>query len=210
MSEVHSPALRSDVAARPEADDLAAALASRICHDLVNPLGAIANGLELMILSGESRTPEMELIAQSVDSATSRLRFFRVAYGIAGGQSISRAEILGTMRGVERGTRLAYDWTPPGEQPREEVKAIFLLLQCLESAMPLGGSIRVSRDGETWEVAAEGPRLRVDQPLWDSLGPERSAAPLSLVQFALLPLSLGQLGRRLDLAFGPDRIQARI
>ena len=71
--------------------DLSALLGSRICHDLISPLGAIANGVELLQMSGAAASPEVALIAESVANANARIRFFRVAYGIASaGQRVGR------------------------------------------------------------------------------------------------------------------------
>lgn len=204
MTVVQAPA----PAATPR---LAALVASRICHDLVSPLGAIANGLELMALTGES-SPESELIAESVASANARLRFFRMAYGISGpGQVASRSEIASTLQAVSRGGRLAFEWDAVGDPPREEARPVFLLLQCLESAMPMGGRIRVTHDGTHWTVTGEGGSMRVDEALWLALQAPDGAPPDApgLVQFALLPGLLEELGRPLDVAIEPQRIVAR-
>ncbi len=190
---------------------LAALVASRICHDLVSPLGAIANGLELMALTGEA-SPESELIAESVAAANARLRFFRVAYGLSSpGQMTSRGEITATLQAISRGGRLSYEWEPPGDAPREEVRPVLLLLQCLEAAMPMGGRIRVTREGATWVVTGHGSGLRVDEGLWLALQASNGAPPDApgLVQFALLPDLLRELGRPLDVAIEPQRITAR-
>jgi histidine phosphotransferase ChpT len=210
MTEVH---MLPDVAEALDdaGPDLAATMASRICHDIASPLGAIANGVELLLLSGAERTPELDLIAQSVDGANARLRFFRIAFGAANGRVVGQREIVGLLRGLEKTSRYTYDWTPPGDHPREEVKAVFLLIQCIESALPMGGRLRVAREGSAWSIEAEGPRLRINPPVWDALGPLRAAPPetSALVQFALLPTVLDGLGRSLDLSLGPDRIAAR-
>ena len=59
--------------------NLAALIGSRICHDLISPIGAINNGLELLGMTGSSEGPELQLITDSVGSATARIRFFRIA-----------------------------------------------------------------------------------------------------------------------------------
>jgi histidine phosphotransferase ChpT len=64
-------------------ENIASLISTRICHDLASPLGAIANGLELMGLSDLVNTPEMGLISDSVDAATARIDFFRMAFGAA-------------------------------------------------------------------------------------------------------------------------------
>ena len=63
--------------------DLNALLGSRICHDLISPLSAIGNGIELLTLSGVDAPSEIALISESVDNANTRIRFFRVAFGAA-------------------------------------------------------------------------------------------------------------------------------
>lgn len=216
MTEVHTIAQdimsRVDPALAVVDDDIAATIASRICHDLISPLGAIANGVELLALSGAPPSPEMELIAQSVDSANARIRFFRIAFGAHGTGGIGRSEVTRTLAALSRNSRITYDWTPSGEQPRSAVRMIFLLMQCLESAMPAGGSIRVRAEGDHWDVVAEAPRLRIDPATWDSLGPRRAPPPASAapVQFGLLATVLSEMGRRLDLTFAHDRISARL
>lgn len=207
MTEVHSHS--DDIAARD--GGLAATLASRICHDLTSPLGAIANGVELLILSGTDRSPEMDLISESVDSANARLRFFRLAYGAAGPQPVGQAEIVRTLSALGRGGRHGYDWGASGDHPRIEVKAVFLLLQCLETVLPLGGRLHAARDGEAWVVTAEGPRLRTDLPAWQVLNRSGPPSPddAAHVQFTLLASVLASLGRALSVSVGSDRIVAR-
>jgi len=191
--------------------DLTALVGSRICHDLISPLGAIGNGVELLELSGMAQTPEMALIAESVAAAQARIKFFRVAYGTAEAAStISRAEITGTLGAVARGGRLSYFWEAEGDVPRREAKALFLLLQCLETAMPLGGEIHVRRIATGWEVVAEGDKMSVDEALWTGmLGRIRPQVTAAQVQFALLPQALAPLGKVLALKLGLGRIVAR-
>jgi histidine phosphotransferase ChpT len=192
--------------------DVTALVGSRICHDLISPLGAIGNGVELLELSGLPQSPEMALIAESVESANARIRFFRVAYGSAlVDQMMTRAEIASTLTAAARGGRLSYFWAAEGDQPRAEVRAVFLLLQCFETALPLGGEIQIDRRGADWELSAESDRLRLDEPLWTSMLQTRIKPQVSAsqVQFLLLPDVLSDLGRNLALKLGPDRITAR-
>ena len=195
-----------------ERADLSALIASRICHDLVNPLGAIGNGVELLALTGAEPSPEMDLIAESVASATARIRYFRLAYGaVAAGQTIGRAEVTATLSAAARGGRVSCDWEPAGDQPRVEVQAVFLLLQCFETALAHGGHVVVRRDGAAWDVTGEGPRMMVDEALWTSLQSARARPPASasLVQFALLPAALARIGRPLALKLDAGRVAAR-
>ena len=210
MTEVHS--LSADATLRPHGGtDLGAKVASRICHDLANPLGAIANGLELLLMTGLEPTPELSLLQDSVASASARIRWFRLAFGPAGPQRVGRAEVTDILRAISRGTRLSYDWTVQGDAPRGEVKAVFLLLQCLEAALPLGGRLTISRSDDAWQVTAQSPRLRFDPSLWASLTSPEVPSPdtPAQVQFALLPQALAELGRALQVEAGTDQIRAR-
>lgn len=192
--------------------DITALVGSRICHDLVSPLGAIGNGIELLELTGAAPSEEMSLIAESVANANARLRFFRVAYGSADpAQRLSRSEITATLSAAARGGRLSYFWTPEDDHSRGDVRAVFLLLQCLETAMPYGGEIHVRRDAKNWEVTGEGDRMKIDEDLWTALVTPRARVSVDAarVQFALLPEALADLGRSLAVKIAPDRIVAR-
>jgi histidine phosphotransferase ChpT len=192
--------------------DLTALVGSRICHDLISPLGAIGNGVELLELSGIALTPEMALIAESVAAAQARIRFFRIAYGAGEPTSppLGRAEIASTLGAVARGGRLSYFWEAEGDVARREAKAIFLLLQCIETAMPVGGDIRIRRIATGWEIVAESDRMVVDEALWTGmLGRIRPPVTASHVQFALLPQTLTSMGKVLALKLALGRIIAR-
>ncbi|WP_347267816.1 histidine phosphotransferase family protein [Paracoccus sp. (in: a-proteobacteria)] len=153
---------------------LAALLGSRLCHDIVSPLGAIGNGLELLQISGDypgiASSPELQLIGESVAAAQARLRWFRVAFGQAGaGQRLSRAELAGLLADVERAGRIRLRLEAEGDLPREEGRLILLALMCLESAMPWGGSVLLCRGARGWRLLAEAARTKADPALWSWL-----------------------------------------
>jgi len=188
--------------------NLAALIGSRICHDLISPIGAISNGLELMTLDGRAGSPEMALISDSVNHANARIRFMRVAYGLAGeGQTMGRSEIAAILADLAQGARAVFDWTPQADCLRAEVQEVFLALQCFESAMPRGGTVTVTRaggDDGRWEVSGPADPARPDPALWTAMGdPAGHGAPHAVqpahVQFALLPALLTERGRRLSL-----------
>ena len=77
--------------------DLAALISTRICHDLVNPLGAIANGMEMLRMVNSANGPEMDLIDLSVRSATARIQVFRLAFGAGDGEQGVSATRLRTV-----------------------------------------------------------------------------------------------------------------
>ncbi|VDC30062.1 histidine phosphotransferase family protein [Pseudogemmobacter humi] len=190
--------------------DLAALIGSRICHDLISPIGAIGNGVELMMMDRASASPELALIAESVSSANARIRFFRVAYGMAGAdQRIARGEVTGILAGITHGGRLRIEWISGTDLDRREVKLAFLLLQCLESAMAYGGQIRVEETASGWEILGEATRLRVEAPLWDMLAGQEARDPVlaAQVQFALVAAELRQHQRRLVTEIGETGIR---
>lgn len=195
------------------ASTLTALVGSRICHDLVSPLGAIGNGVELLGLAGSGGPDEFALIEESVQSANARLKFFRIAYGAAKpDQTISRAEVTATLASVARGGRLGYFWDVPGDQSKQMVRIAFLLLQCFETAMPYGGDITVKETATGWEIKAEADRLKIDEALWDALQDTRIRLDVTpaQVQFALLPEVLAETGRALALKITDKDITAQI
>ncbi len=193
--------------------NLAALVGSRICHDLISPLGAIGNGVELLELTGIPKSPEIALIEESVAAANARLRFFRIAYGGATeGQSLARADIASTLASVARGGRISYFWEAEGDCDKRIVRVIFLLLQCLERALPYGGDIVVQNEGEGWRVQAEAERMKVDAAMWASLTDARARPVIgaSDVQFALLPEALADIGRTLSIETDTTHITIRL
>lgn len=190
--------------------DLTALLGSRICHDLISPLGAIGNGVELLMMSSDTTGPEIALISESVSNATARIRFFRIAYGMAPpGQTVSRGEVRSILDDMTRGGRLNIDWRIPGDPPRPETKLAFLALQCLETALPFGGRITVTADDGGWRIEAQAEKMKIDDALWvrlDGAAPEAAQIAPAHVQFALLPEEATRLGRRLRLTRAEGRI----
>ncbi len=175
---------------------------SRICHDLISPLGAIGNGVELLSMTGVAQSREVALIAESVENA----------YGAASGdQNIARAEIASTLAAAARGGRLSYFWEATGDQPRNLVRLAFLVLQCLESAMPYGGDITIRRDDDMWEITGEAPKLKIDEDLWTSLINTRKRVSVTpaLVQFMLLPIVAQEADRVIALKLAAERIVLR-
>lgn len=193
--------------------DLTALLGSRICHDLISPLGAIGNGVELLMMSGTAPGPEMALISESVSNANARIRFFRVAFGAAGAdQRLGRPEIVSILSDLTRGSRLQIDWLAEGDPPRAEAKLVFLALQCLESALPWGGRITVDKAGRNWRLAAEAQKLRAEPELWQGLS--GAALPPGLaaaqVHFALLPQEAARQNRRIEAEIAETGIEMRL
>jgi histidine phosphotransferase ChpT len=181
--------------------NLSALVGSRICHDLISPLGAIGNGIELLTMSGMAQTPEMELISESVENANARIRLFRVAFGAPGtGQSIGRNEVSSILKAISRGGRVSYDIHMNINPERAEIQCVFLAIMCMEAAMPAGGQITISHDADQWSLAAQTSNLKLDDALWSGIKNPETAPKVSSaqVQFLLLPQSLADLGRQIN------------
>lgn len=175
---------------------LAALVGSRLCHDLISPIGAIQNGLELVTLSGGNTAagPEMALIQDSCDNASARIRFFRIAFGAAGeGQALAASEIRATFEALTRTGRITADWQIADRVPRHEVQLAFLAYLCAESALPLGGTITMARRDGGIRTEATGPRIKVEPDCWAFLTGDGTLAQVNAaqVQFALLATLAG-------------------
>lgn len=180
--------------------DLAALVGSRICHDLISPVGAISNGMELIELAGTASAPELSLISDSVANANAKIRFFRVAFGQASGdQQVGEHEILTMLDNVSIGARMMVDWTVDGAVNRTDLRLAFLALMCFETALPFGGVVSVQRDGNRWDITGESEKLRVDETLWSALetGDLTDGLTPNQVQFGLLPQQAQAMGRSL-------------
>ncbi|MFK7753501.1 MAG: histidine phosphotransferase family protein [Sedimentitalea sp.] len=190
--------------------NLAALIGSRICHDLISPIGAITNGLELLDLSGSLQGPEMDLISDSVGNAGARIRFFRVAYGAAGDQMMGPAEIRALMADISRGGRLNLIWDSDAMHQRAEVRLAFLAIQCCETALPYGGTITISEDNG-WYVDGMASKINHDDALWANLskpGHNDDVTPAQ-VQFALLPHIASELGRSVQTSHTSESVSIR-
>lgn len=189
---------------------LADLIGSRICHDLVSPLGAIGNGVELLSMTSAGTAPELALISESVESANARIRFFRVAFGAASGDALmGNAELRSILADMYRGSRLRIDWRNDTDLPRIEVKLAFLLLQCLDSALPWGGSLTAIRnDDGTWSLTAAGERQKVDAGLWDLVSNPQSESVVSAseVHFALVQPTAARLNRKVMMQSDPQMV----
>ena len=180
--------------------DLAALVGSRICHDLISPIGAIGNGIELMMMDGGTKGPEMALITESVAHANARIRFYRVAFGACGiDQRIGRNEVTSILTDMTRGGRISVEWVSPPDLPRRDVKLLFLLLQCAESALPYGGRVTIERNDARWLLEASGTKIRLDMALWECLIDPAAAPEVTpaQVQFLLVPDEFTRQHRRL-------------
>ena len=188
--------------------NLAALIGSRICHDLISPVGAINNGLELLAMSGAMAGPELELISDSVLNANARIRFFRIAFGAAGDQQMGRAEIVSVLDDIGKAGRLKYQWTLAEGCSRSEVRMAFLAALCLETALPYGGLITVSCTDGKWTVVGEGRKISIEAPLWGHVDTSDTSATLTpaQVQFAMLAVAAQEAERQVSFDHSEEKV----
>lgn len=159
--------------------DLAALLCSRLCHDMLSPVGALSNGVELL---RDERDPEMrqrclELLEQSARISTDKLRFFRLAYGAAGGFGDDVPveephELIAALAGNNGRIELA--WAVDGATlPKPAVKVLLNLAAIGIDALPRGGQLDIGaeRRGGATEIAvrAAGDKVAFDETIGAAL-----------------------------------------
>lgn len=188
--------------------DLAALVASRLCHDLINPLGAVGNGLELVEMSNGGGPDEWRLITESLQTATTKVKFFRIAFGrVAGGQDIGAQELTALLAAFSLGGRFRHHWEITEAEPRWRVRLAFLALLCIEPALPRGGDIRVRRGGTGLIVRGEATKPRMEADLWQMLDGAAGNPSPAQVQFALLPRAARAQGLHLNWSLSETAIE---
>ncbi len=169
--------------------DLASLLCSRLCHDLLSPIGALNNGLELL---ADERDPQMrekciELLEQSARVSADKLKFFRLAYGAAGGygEMVDVAEpraaidaLIGENKRIEANWALAQD-----KLPKDAVKVLLNFAHIAIDALVRGGTLDIGaemRDGQTEIVVrASGAKVAFDEDIGRALQGELALDDLS-------------------------------
>lgn len=186
----------------PSQAQLATLLGSRLCHDLISPIGAIQNGLELIELSGgvQADSAEMSLIKDSCHNATTRIKFFRVAFGHSQeGQVVARSEMQSVLKELANGGRVKTEWQAPQDLSRTDIQIAFLAQMCCEASLPQGGTITINQDAAGWKITAQGPRLNTEHGLWDYMNGASEAPELKAkeVQFHMLRKLAEERGKKI-------------
>jgi histidine phosphotransferase ChpT len=150
--------------------DLAALLCSRVCHDIISPVGAIINGLEVLDEDNGEDMKEFafDLIRKSATQASAKLQFARLAFGAAGsaGAEIDLADAEKVATGYMQGEKATFSWEAPRIlMPKNLVKLILNLLLLANAAIPRGGNIKVTIEGDAqnpkFTLRSSGTNARV-------------------------------------------------
>ncbi len=150
--------------------DLAALLCSRVCHDVISPVGAIVNGLEVMEDENDAGMKEfaLDLIRKSARQASARLQFARIAFGAAGsaGAAIDTGDAEQVAKGFFHDDKTRLVWSAQRQLlPKNRVKLLLNLLVMAAQGIPRGGELDVTITGDesasTFTITATGKNARI-------------------------------------------------
>lgn len=147
--------------------DLAALLCSRVCHDVISPVGAIANGLELIDdpeMDAETKDTALAMVRSSARTASAKLKFCRIAFGAAGsaGALIDMGEAGETAKAFVGEEKVKLDWLAPREnRPKQQVKLALNMMLMAMAGIPRGGVVTVNAEGDVFTARAQGDRAKV-------------------------------------------------
>ena len=185
-----------------ESLDLAALLCSRVCHDLISPVGAVVNGIEVMEDDADEQTKAfaVELIKKSATTASARLQFCRLAFGAAGsaGAQIDVGDAQTMARAFMEDDKTKITWNLPRLLlPKNRVKLLLNLLIISGQTIPRGGTLTVDPvgEGETmgFRITASGINARIPQAVPALL--EGTSESGSVDAHAIQPFYAGLLAR---------------
>lgn len=177
--------------------DLAALLCSRVCHDLISPVGAIVNGLEVLEedKDEETKTFALDLIKKSAGQASAKLQFCRLAFGAAGsaGAQIELGDAEKAARGLLEDGKTTIVWNLPRELvPKNRAKLLLNMLMVGGGAIPRGGTLTVDPLEGGYRITAAGLNARLTAAVTELL----SGSPAQPVDaHAIQPLYTGILAR---------------
>jgi len=181
--------------------DIATLISSRICHDMINPIGAISNGLELLALTGMPFSPEWALIRDSVDAASAKLRFLRIAFGDAeSGSMISATEIADILAGYYNTPQNKLNWAINAAVERLDLRLLFLILLCTEKMTPYGGHTVVEKTNTGFIINVTVKDLKTDGFLDFHAHRFQPQSTPPMIQFNLAQIQIDQLWRKMTLA----------
>ena len=198
--------------------DLAALLCSRVCHDVISPVGAIVNGLEVLEdeKDQEMRTFALELIKKSAKTASARLQFCRLAFGAAGsaGAAIDTGDAENVARGLIADDRTKLDWNAPRILlAKNKVKLILNMCLIAAAAVPRGGviTVTIADEGANLSVEAKGVNARVAAHVPQLLAgtPEGGSVDAHGIQAYYTGLVARETGLSLEMTTAPEHVSLR-
>lgn len=198
--------------------ELASLLCSRLCHDMLSPVGALSNGLELL---AEEKDPAMrqrcfELLEQAARTSADKLKFFRLAFGAAGGfgEAIPVAEPRALIEALVAGKdRIAINWVLASDTlPKSAVKTLLNFALIAMDALVRGGTIDIAAEMRAGAaeivVRASGPRIAFDPAVGQALDGKLGLGQLSskTAPAGMLSVMAAQLGGSVQYALAEDAL----
>jgi histidine phosphotransferase ChpT len=191
-----------------EALDLAALLCSRVCHDLISPVGAIVNGLEVLAEEKDEATKQfaLDLITKSSRTASAKLQFCRIAFGAAGsaGAQLDTGDAETIARGFFEDDKTKLAWTiPRALLAKNRVKLVLNMLLIAGQAIPRGGILTVAPVGSGeaigFKVTAAGTNAKIPQAIPPLLSGQQTE---TVDAHKIQPFYTGLLAKACGLAVG--------
>ncbi len=185
--------------------ELAALVSSKICHDIISPVGAIANGLEIMDEESDESMREhaMTLVRKSAATASAKLQFARLAFGAAGssGAEIDLNDAERVARAVAESDKHTLEWSgPAATMSKDKVKLLLNLTTIALEALPRGGAIKVSIAGEgdetSFELCCTGEKSRIPEEIANFLN---GGAPINLNAHSIQPYYTTRLAKAVQM-----------
>jgi histidine phosphotransferase ChpT len=150
--------------------DFSALLVSRVCHDLVSPLGAVVNGLEVLEDERDAamRADALKIVASSAAQALARIQFMRIAFGAAGsaGAELDLGEVGRLMTGLFAGGKITLEWGADNiHWPKDWAKLLMNATLLGADCLPRGGTVKVIAGGDasapSFKIHAASPHARI-------------------------------------------------
>ncbi len=154
-----------------DALSLSALMSSRLCHDLINPVGALSSGLEVFAdpsMDEAMKEAAIDLIRTSAEKSVALLKYARLAYGASGGMGaeLPFEEALSVLNGMFAWSKASLDWRiAPGYAPKDEVKALLVLTLAAADCAPRGGTVVVEGARGAYSIKASGGRIIVQDDM---------------------------------------------
>lgn len=193
--------------------ELAALLCSRVCHDVISPVGAIANGLEILAEETDAvlRDLAFDLLRRSAAQASAKLQFCRLAFGAAGaaGSKLDLGEAGQIARLFVGEEKVKLDWSMAHEaRDKSQVKLVLNLMLMGISAIPRGGVVRVGEDGADLVVTATGEGAKLPEASQRVLAGDIAAGDIDarLVQVYYAMRLADQAGYRIECEAGSGAV----
>jgi histidine phosphotransferase ChpT len=165
--------------------EFSALMVSRVCHDLVGPLGAVVNGLEVLEDETDAamREDALRLVASSANQALARIQFMRIAFGAAGsaGAELDLQEVGRLISGLLEGGKTKLEWNVPQAYWAKDWAKLLMNATLLGAdCLPRGGVVRVDAvdNPPSFKIHASGTHIRIAEDVEKSLRGEQSDAGL--------------------------------